>query len=405
MYEQFFNLNVKPFELVPNPDFLFLSRSHKRALTHLDYGIKERIGFILLTGEVGSGKTTIIRNQIKELNGRVTVSKIFNTKVTSEQLISMVNEDFGLEVTGKDKVTLLRELNDFLIKQYADKCHPILIIDEAQNLTPDLLEEVRMLSNLETDKCKLLQIILVGQPELRRTIAQPELRQLRQRISISCHISPLTRKEMQEYIFHRLKIAGNSEAISFSDKTFNIIYDFSRGIPRLVNIICDFLLLSAFVEGTRELSPELVQEVIRELEREHKYWQDETLEKLFLGNEENAAPPATSQDGAFLKISRKNFLRIIQEMVNRMVKLEEDFAKSYLSESEKGEIFEKVSSSERSLHELSARTKAEISTISSSVKDALNELGKVRSLIGESEKRVQMKAKSKKKNFWKRMFS
>jgi general secretion pathway protein A len=333
MYEQFFNLNVKPFELVPNPDFLFLSRSHKRALTHLDYGIKERIGFILLTGEVGSGKTTIIRNQIKELNGRVTVSKIFNTKVTSEQLISMVNEDFGLEVTGKDKVTLLRELNDFLIKQYADKCHPILIIDEAQNLTPDLLEEVRMLSNLETDKCKLLQIILVGQPELRRTIAQPELRQLRQRISISCHISPLTRKEMQEYIFHRLKIAGNSEAISFSDKTFNIIYDFSRGIPRLVNIICDFLLLSAFVEGTRELSPELVQEVIRELEREHKYWQDETLEKLFLGNEENAAPPATSQDGAFLKISRKNFLRIIQEMVNRMVKLEEDFAKSYLSES------------------------------------------------------------------------
>ncbi len=405
MYEQFFNLNVKPFELVPNPDFLFLSRSHKRALTHLDYGIKERIGFVLLTGEVGSGKTTIIRNQIKGLNGRVTVSKIFNTKVTSEQLISMINEDFGLNVTGKDKITLLRELNDFLIEQYADKCHPILIIDEAQNLTPELLEEVRMLSNLETDKCKLLQIILVGQPELRRTIAQPELRQLRQRISISCHISPLTRKEMEEYIFHRLKVAGNREAISFSDETFNIIYGFSRGIPRLVNIICDFLLLSAFAEGTRELSPELVKEVIGELEQEHKYWQDETLEKHSLGNEGYAGLPATNQDGASLKISRENLLRIIREIVNRIGKVEEDFAKSYISESEKGEIMERLSSSERSLRELSTGTKAEISTISGSVKDVLNELGKVRSRIDESEKRSPLKAKSKKRNLWKWMFS
>src|SRR5208337_2072654 len=128
---KFFDLKLKPFELAPNPDFLFMSRSHKRAMTHLDYGIKERIGFVLLTGEVGSGKTTIIRDQIKRLNGKVVVSKVFNTMVTSEQLISMVNEDFGLNVTGKDKTTLLRELNDFLIGQYANKCQSILIIDEA----------------------------------------------------------------------------------------------------------------------------------------------------------------------------------------------------------------------------------------------------------------------------------
>jgi len=274
MYEAFYNLRLKPFELVPSPDFLFLSKSHRKALTYLKYGVTEKVGFILLTGEVGSGKTTLIRNLIKGLDTNTVLSKVFNTRVSSEQLISLINEDFGLDARGKDKVTLLRELNDFLIEQYARQYNPILVIDEAQNLSPELLEEVRMLSNLETDDAKLLQIILVGQPELKKVLARPELRQLRQRISISCHIQPITRAETEEYIFHRLEVAGNRDAVVFENGTFDAVYSFSRGIPRLINIVCDFLMLAAFVEETRRISSDLVKEVIGELEMENRYWQD-----------------------------------------------------------------------------------------------------------------------------------
>ncbi|GMT47583.1 MAG: hypothetical protein IEMM0007_1149 [bacterium] len=274
MYETFYSLRVKPFELVPSPDFLFLSRSHRKALTYLKYGITEKVGFMLLTGEVGSGKTTLIRNLIRGLDSNIVLSKIFNTKVSSEQLISLINEDFGLDVNGKDKISLLRELNNFLIKQYAEKHNPILVIDEAQNLTPELLEEVRMLSNLETDDAKLLQIVLVGQPELKKVLARPELRQLRQRISISSHIYPITRVETEEYIFHRLEVAGNRDAVIFRNGTVESVYNFSKGIPRLINIVCDFLMLAAFVEETREITSDLVKEVIGELETENRFWQD-----------------------------------------------------------------------------------------------------------------------------------
>jgi len=275
MYELFFNLTKKPFDLLPNPDFLYPSKSHKRALSYLDYGIRERVGFILLTGEVGSGKTTIIRDLIKKRLSNVLLSKIFNTRVDSEQLISMINDDFGLQVNNKNKITLLRELNDFLIEQYVRGNMPVLIIDEAQNLSPDLLEEIRMLSNLETDNAKLLQIILVGQPELRTTLAMPSMVQLRQRISINCHIHPLTRLETELYIFHRLEKAGNRDAISFPTETFDVIFAYSRGIPRLINIICDFLMLSAFADQTRNIDVKMVKDIIGDLDFEHHFWGDE----------------------------------------------------------------------------------------------------------------------------------
>lgn len=272
MYESFFGFNIKPFDLVPNPDFLFLSKSHKRALTYLDYGIRERVGFILLTGEVGSGKTTIIRNLIKKHHEEVIISKIFNTKVNSEQLIALINDDFGIPVVGKDKTMMLRDLNDFLVEQYARGNFPVLIVDEAQNLTPKLLEEIRMLSNLETDSSKLLQIILVGQPELRDTMSTPGMRQLRQRISINCHLLPLSRNEMEQYILHRLHVAGNRDAVSFSRPALDLIHSNSRGVPRLVNIICDFLLISAFAEEIKQIEDPLVNDVIADLEFDKHFW-------------------------------------------------------------------------------------------------------------------------------------
>jgi putative secretion ATPase (PEP-CTERM system associated) len=286
VYENFFHLRTKPFELVPNPVFLFRSQSHRKAISYLEYGIAERNGFVLLSGEVGSGKTTLLRSLLKGLNGNYAVSKIFNTNVSSEQLISLINEDFGLDVQGKDKIKLLRELNDFLIKQYAEGKNSILIIDEAQNLTAELLEETRMLSNLETDKAKLLHIILVGQPELRKTLSRPELRQLRQRINISYHLRPLSKGETEEYIFHRLEVAGNREALRFDEGTLDVIYGFSGGIPRLINIICDFILLSAHLEETHDVSREMVQEIAADLTLENLYHQEleqEQFDVNFLG--------------------------------------------------------------------------------------------------------------------------
>lgn len=278
MYEAFFNLKQKPFDLLPNPDFLFMSSSHKRALSYLDYGIKERVGFILLTGEVGSGKTTIIRNLIKKNLDNVILSKVFNTRVDSDQLLAMINDDFGLPVLNKDKITMLRELNTFLIDQFVKGNQAVLIIDEAQNLGHELLEEIRMLSNLETDNAKLLQIILVGQPELRKTLASASLVQLRQRISINCHIQPLTPNETEQYILHRLEKAGDRDSVQFSQETINIIYTYSRGIPRLINIICDFILLAAFAEERTDIDVPLVQDIIGDLDFEYHFWGSESMD-------------------------------------------------------------------------------------------------------------------------------
>jgi len=280
MYTSFYGLKSKPFQLTPDPDFLFLSNGHRKALTYLEYGIvSDSGGFILVSGEVGTGKTTIIRSMMKGLKEDVIFSRINNTRLTSDQLIAMINDDFGLDTRDKDKTQRLRDLTDFLIEQYGRRRKSILIIDEAQNLSPELLEEIRLLSNLETDKSKLLQIIMVGQPELRKILAQPELRSLRQRITVSCQINPLTRQETEKYIYHRLAIAGNSEAAIFQDGDIDLIHNFSRGIPRLINIVCDFLLVTAYIDKTKLISLEMVKDVIGDLEKENRYWEDEIPER------------------------------------------------------------------------------------------------------------------------------
>ena len=265
MYTEYFNLKVKPFELVPNPNFLYQSNSHKKALNYLKYGLHEQAGFILLTGEVGSGKTTILRNLVYEIGQDVALAMVFNTKVSSKQILTMINEDFGLSVSGKDKISLLRELNDFLVELHAQNRHAVVIIDEAQNLSISALEEIRLLSNLEASDAKLLQIILVGQPELNKAITCDELRQLRQRISIHCQLAPLTQSETKDYVYHRLETAGNREALMWGEGTFDALFEYSQGIPRLINIFCDFILLAACAENTKELSSQFVADVISDV--------------------------------------------------------------------------------------------------------------------------------------------
>ncbi|MFV0422332.1 XrtA/PEP-CTERM system-associated ATPase [Oleidesulfovibrio sp.] len=272
MYTEFFQLRAKPFELLPNPDFLYPSKAHRKALAYFEYGLKERSGFILLTGEVGSGKTTLIREMLKRDLSRMVLSKVFNTRVDSTQLVAMINDDFGLETEGLDKTAMLRDLNDFLIDQYAAGRRAVLIIDEAQNLTPELLEEVRMLSNLETDNAKLLQIILVGQPELREILRSPALVQLRQRIQVHCHISPLSIEETEEYVLYRLERAGNRDAMSWDDGVFEIMHQATHGVPRLLNILCDYAFLDAYAEERRYMSKEQLRDMLDEMDFERQFW-------------------------------------------------------------------------------------------------------------------------------------
>lgn len=274
MYESFFGLSCKPFQLTPDPQFLFLGPDHRKALTHLTYGISENAGFVLVTGEIGTGKTTILKKIMRDVRKDITIAHVNNTRISTELLLSMINDELGIETNGKRKSQMLRDLQDFLIDQYARKMRTTLIIDEAQNLSASLLEEIRLLSNLETEKDKLLQIILIGQPELRAMLNRPEMRQLRQRISISCHINPFDSVATEAYIYHRLEQAGNRSAVEFQEGTIDAIHDFSHGIPRLINIAADFMLLTAFTQTTKVISPDLALGVIIDLENSNAYWNE-----------------------------------------------------------------------------------------------------------------------------------
>lgn len=322
MYTSFFGLHEKPFDLLPNPDFLYPSRAHKRALTYLTHGIKERAGFILLTGEVGSGKTTLIRNMIRSQLRDSVLAKVFNTRVDSLQLLMQINSDFGLDTEGRDKAALLRELNDFLIEQYAQRRQAVLIIDEAQNLSAEILEEVRMLSNLETDRDKLLQIILVGQPELRDILARPGLLQLRQRIQINCHLQPLSVNEVREYILFRLEKAGNREALTFADDAVEAIVTYTRGIPRLINILCDYIMIDAFSAQTRTIEGAVVHELAADLSFEAQYWDSTTVGKVPVEPD-----PTKASDGEIQTVARDMYgqakiLTVIGSMNKRLESLE-----------------------------------------------------------------------------------
>ncbi len=266
MYETFFGLNEKPFQILSDPAYLFMSKTHENAYTYLEYGIFENKGFVVITGEIGSGKTTLINYLLEKIEENIQTALINNTLIQPGNLIKMLCQDFEIDTRGLDDAELLTAFYQFLIQQYSERKRVILIIDEAQNLSMDALEEIRMLSNFELDKQHLFQVILVGQPQLRFKLRQKALEQLAQRISVHYHISGLNTDEVKDYIQYRLQIAGAKNLDIFSDEALESIYIFSRGIPRLINILCDTAMVYAFADGLKQVNREIVESIIRERE-------------------------------------------------------------------------------------------------------------------------------------------
>jgi len=266
MYLEYYRLNEKPFSVTADPNFLYLSRKHREAISHMQYGIEERMGFLEITGEIGTGKTTICKALLNTLDEHTKTAFILNSNLSENQLLQAIVEDFGIQLKNKNRLTMLNELNRFLLEQIRRNNNVVLIVDEAQNLKPSLLEQIRLLSNLETEKEKLLQIILVGQPELREKLLSPDLAQLRQRIAVRYHMLPLDRDEIEAYIRHRLNIAGVKNRRFFDDAAFDEIFSFSRGVPRLINIICNKALLAGYAAGKKLISADMIKRSFREIE-------------------------------------------------------------------------------------------------------------------------------------------
>jgi general secretion pathway protein A len=259
MYQEFHGLREKPFVLTPDPQFLFLSESHRTAIESLLYGIQQKEGFMVITGNIGTGKTTISRTLLERLDKNVKTAVIFNSFLTEEELLESILLDFGFPSKGRTKKERIDALNKLLIHLSSHGKNAVLIIDEAQNLSASVLEQVRMLSNLETEKEKLLQIILLGQLELDQKLRSDELKQLNQRIAIRHHLVPLSRIEMESYIYQRLMVAGSQGSITFSRQALHEIYKFSKGTPRLINLLCDRALLGGFVEQTHHIEKGIIK--------------------------------------------------------------------------------------------------------------------------------------------------
>jgi putative secretion ATPase (PEP-CTERM system associated) len=267
MYERFYNLRERPFSLSPDPDYLYPSRVHTEALNYLRYGIEGHAGFVVITGEIGSGKTTLLQTAMRGLDARTSVARLVNTMLDARELLEAVMLDFGLEPqTSQSKPQLLRDLARFLVDQRTAGRLPLLIIDEAQNLSRSALEEVRMLSNLETEKSKLIQIVLVGQPNLHDVLGRPEFEQLRQRVTVRYHLRPLDPGETAAYINHRLKKAAIGAPLVLSSEVTDLIGQASQGLPRKINVIADAVLLFGYGEDKHAIEADLVREVIAELE-------------------------------------------------------------------------------------------------------------------------------------------
>ena len=274
MYTSFYGLREKPFTLSPDPRFLFLADSHREALAHVLYGIDEGAGFIAITGEVGTGKTTLCRTLLQRLGRETEVAFVFNPTLTGVELLRAISVELGLSTDDKSRVQLSDQLNEFLVETHRAGRRALLIIDEAQNLAPDTLEEIRLFSNLETPTSKLIQILLFGQPELDEKLDSHELRQLRQRISVRWSLGPMSASETAEYVRHRLTIAAGYESRFFSDAALREVHRHSGGVPRIVNVLCDRSLLAGYAAGLREVGADIVREAAKEMYGSKRYGRD-----------------------------------------------------------------------------------------------------------------------------------
>ena len=268
MYEPFFGLKETPFNLTPDPRFLYFSRHHKEALSSMLYGIESRRGFIQITGEIGAGKTTLCRSFLRKLQDKVHTSIVFNPYFSEFELLQIIIEDFGIKPARKKKKDYLDALSRFLIDELQKGYNAVIIIDEAQLLSPKALEQIRLLSNLETTTQKLLQIVLVGQPELKNHLERPDLKQLKQRIMIRYHLPALTREEVADYLSYRLSVAGTDKNF-FSQEAMDLIYQISGGVPRIINVLADRAMTAAFTQNSQLIVPSMVGAAQADLEGAH----------------------------------------------------------------------------------------------------------------------------------------
>jgi type II secretory pathway predicted ATPase ExeA len=270
MHESFFGFRETPFSLLPDPAFLFLSNKHQRALSMLQYALMHRAGFAILSGQIGSGKTTLTRYLLNDMEEGVTVGLLANTHFSIGELMHWVMMSFGIKHRGMDEIECYEAFCKFVFREYAQGRRAVLIIDEAQNMSVAMLEELRLLSNINADKSHMLQLILVGQPEFRETLRDPMLTQLRQRVSVAYHLDHLACKDTYKYIRHRLRIAG-AKMSPFRAGSYDLIHEYSGGIPRMINIICDTALVYAYGAGRKTIDGKLVREVVNDLERSGLY--------------------------------------------------------------------------------------------------------------------------------------
>jgi len=315
MYEDFFGLKERPFTLVPDPDYLFLGSQHKLARAYLEYGIKERMGFVVLTGEVGTGKTTLIKSLLREKEATQRLGVLYQTSVEAEDLLDLLLKEFQIRGHfGGSRAARLGAFNQFLLSSHARGEHVVLVVDEAQNLGSKALEELRLLSNLQTDKEPLLQVILVGQPGLRERLRHPSLRQLAQRVAIHYHLRPLDPDETKEYIRFRLARAGGSGI--FTTSALDRLYEYTQGVPRRINAWCDLALVAGFAEGRHEIDGEFIDLVISA--------QGGSLEEVESEESSISEDLATSADTppSALPISHNGLEATVGELSARLTRLE-----------------------------------------------------------------------------------
>jgi general secretion pathway protein A len=315
MYKEFFGLRANPFNVNPDPRYLFLTRHTEEALACLTYGIQSRKGFVLLTGEVGTGKTTLINKLLEWLRlQQVATAFIFNSRMNVPQFLDYMMADFGIPCDSKSKSQILQRLYNWLLDRYRAGETAVLIVDEAQNLSDEVLEEIRMLTNLETFTEKLLQIVLVGQPELETKLKQPQLRQLRQRLTLRAKTHPLTIEETKAYVQQRLRIAGLDGRQIFDGQALNAVHKYSSGIPRVVNLLCEHCLVSAFVDQKATIGEGIVDAVARDFD---------LSDSVASGAMTVAAPPAPSAE----KFDLVEALRTLATLADRLRQSEQDLPK------------------------------------------------------------------------------